>query len=120
MDGTLQGTALEKWGELVVAGAKNLGRNWTQVSRYKEFLEKAGFEDVVETQFAWPLGTWARGERMKMLGAWAREDLLGAIQGISMAVMTRGLGMSSEEVEVFLVDVRKDLMNKKIHAYCPM
>ena len=120
VDDTLRGTALEKWGELVADGAKNLGKDWTRVNKYKEFLEEVGFEDVVETRFAWPIGTWARGERMKMLGTWTREDVLGAIQGVSMAVMTRGLGMSSEEVEVFLVDVRKDIMNKGIHAYFPM
>lgn len=43
----------------------------------------------------------------------------------SLAAFTRpksqgGLGWSVQEVEVFLTDVRKDLKNLKIHAYCHM
>jgi hypothetical protein len=30
------------------------------------------------------------------------------------------LGMSREEVEVFLAEVRKDMVNRKYHAYWPM
>jgi hypothetical protein len=39
---------------------------------------------------------------------------------ISVAVLTRGLGMSAQEVEVMLVGVRKDLCNRNIHCYVPV
>jgi hypothetical protein len=34
-----------------------------------------------------------------------------------MAMFTRVLGWQPEEVQSFLVDVRKDLKNKSIHSY---
>lgn len=34
-----------------------------------------------------------------------------------MALFTRVLGWKKPEVEVFLVDVRRDMKNTKIHAY---
>jgi len=37
-----------------------------------------------------------------------------------MAMMTRSLGMSAEEVQLLLVDVRRDAKDKSIHAYYPM
>ena len=37
-----------------------------------------------------------------------------------MATLTRGVSWSRADVEVFLVDVRKDLKNRKIHAYWPI
>jgi hypothetical protein len=37
-----------------------------------------------------------------------------------MAVMTRGLGMSPEQVEMLLVEVRKEIQERKIHAFMPM
>jgi hypothetical protein len=40
--------------------------------------------------------------------------------GISMALFTRGLGWSVEELEVFLVDVRREMKSTKIHAYWNM
>lgn len=44
----------------------------------------------------------------------------GNILGISLAFFTRGLGWTVEELEVFLVKVRKDMKNSQIHAYWPM
>jgi hypothetical protein len=43
---------------------------------------------------------------MRQVGAWAKEDLLTGLQELSMAIFSRGLGMSVEEIEMFLVDVR--------------
>jgi hypothetical protein len=40
-----------------------------------------------------------------------------------MAILTRGLGMSVPEIEVLLVDVRKDINrtgSESIHIYAPM
>ena len=101
-------------------GSKALGKDWTRVSKYKTYLEGAGFEDVVEKRYEWPLGTWARGQRMKMLGAWYREDLLTGLQGMTLAVFTRGLGMPVEEIEQLLVSVREDIMSNRIHIYTPV
>jgi hypothetical protein len=40
--------------------------------------------------------------------------------GASMAVLTRGLGMAPEKVEMLLMDVRKGIKDRRIHAYMPM
>jgi hypothetical protein len=42
------------------------------------------------------------------------------MQAISIAALTRGLGMTSAEVEALLVGVRKDLKNHRIHCYTPV
>lgn len=54
------------------------------------------------------------------LGAWNLENVEVGLQGLSMMLFTHVLGWSATEVEVFLVDVRKDLKNRKIHAYMPV
>lgn len=51
---------------------------------------------------------------------WAYENLGNGASGLSMALFTRALGWRSEEVEVFLVDVRKQMKDRSIHAYWPM
>jgi hypothetical protein len=80
-------------------------------------MNEIGFVDVVERHFQLPVGTWATGSKMKRIGAWMREDMLAGIEGGSMGMMVKGLGMTVEEVESFLVDVRKDLNSNKIHSY---
>ena len=51
---------------------------------------------------------------------WSLEDMGSALEGFSLAPFTRVLGWTREEVEVFLVDVRNELRNTKVHAYWPM
>jgi hypothetical protein len=54
------------------------------------------------------------------LGMWTLENIGSGVEGLSMAVFTRVLQWSKEATDVLLVDVRKDMKNKAIHAYWPM
>lgn len=51
---------------------------------------------------------------------WAQEATTNSLTGLSISLFTNGLGWSAEELEVFLVEVRKDIKNSKIHSYWPM
>lgn len=53
-------------------------------------------------------------------GMWNYENIAGGLYGVSVALFTRALGWTAEELEVFLVDVRKELKDTKIHSYFPM
>lgn len=44
-------------------------------------------------------------------------NLVGGVQGLSLALFTKVLGWNPDELEVFLVDVRKDLSDRKLHGY---
>jgi hypothetical protein len=117
VDSSGEGTALKLWNDRFMAGALALGRDFAKVAKYKAVLEEVGFVNVVEKLYVWPLGTWARGKTMKTLGAWFREDSLSGLHGGSSIILTRGCGMSPEEVELFLVDVRSEMKSNKIHAF---
>lgn len=51
---------------------------------------------------------------------WAQRNLLDGLQGVSLALFTKALGWSTTQLETFLVQVRKDIQNRKIHAYFPV
>jgi hypothetical protein len=120
IDETFKGTRIESWVQHMMRGSVALGTEWTRVAKYKEYFEEAGFEDVVEKRYAWPLGTWAKGERMKHLGELYREDLLSMLDSFTMAVMTRGLGMGGEEVKGLLEAVKEEIGSDRIHVYVPV
>ncbi len=103
-----------------MTGGAALGKDFTRGRRYKELLEEIGFVDVVEKRTQFPIGTWAVGEKMKTLGAWMRMDMLAGLQAMSMAIMTRGLGMTPEEVEENLTNVKIEVESNKLHAYFPV
>lgn len=117
LDDTFPDSAFNKWQHLAISGGAALGKDFCQVPKYKSYFEAAGFVDIVEKRFVWPLGTWAKGTKMKVLGSWAQEDMLSAVPGISMAVMTRGLGMKPEEVELSVARATEDLKSNKVHMY---
>ncbi|KAG0651516.1 putative methyltransferase tdiE [Hyphodiscus hymeniophilus] len=118
-DDTLEGTALDIFGKACVEAGKVMGREWTNGVHYKRWMEELGFEDVKEKIFQVPTSPWPKGKKQKELGMWWQADLLDALGG-SLSVFTRGLGWERAEVERLLVDVRKDIKNRGVHAYMPI
>jgi hypothetical protein len=120
IDGTLEGTVLQRWNNMLNHALSFMGRSGLHTVRYKRWLREAGFEDAREEVFAVPGNPWAKGDEQKQLGAMQLENILEGLHGISIVLFTKFLGMSPEAVETLLVDVRKDLMNRNIHFYYPM
>jgi hypothetical protein len=83
-------------------------------------MEAVGFVNTVEKIYKWPSNGWPKDKKFKELGMWNYANMGESTSGISMALFTRGLGWSVEELEVFLVDVRKEMKSTKIHAYWNM
>ena len=110
---------LYRWFEIIAEGAAALGRPWTNVPKYKAWFEDIGFEDVVEKKFYWPLNKWPKEGYYKQLSVLAQADLLNGLEGLSFKVMG-SMGWSAEDIKEFLVGVRKDVLDTKVHCYCPM
>jgi hypothetical protein len=83
-------------------------------------MSAVGFENVTEERFKWPLNRWPKDPKMKELGMWTQANLLSDLSGLSLAIFTRVFEWTAEELELFLVGVRKDIKNTGIHAYIPM
>ncbi|KAH7227298.1 S-adenosyl-L-methionine-dependent methyltransferase [Fusarium oxysporum] len=117
-DNTLtQDHALWKWGFFLAKAGQEHGTPFIETNRLKHIMTEIGFVDVKETPFKWPSNHWPKEKRFKILGEWSNLNTVNLLNGLSMALFTRCLGWTPEEVNVFLVDVRKDLNNPKIHAY---
>ncbi|KAE9365566.1 S-adenosyl-L-methionine-dependent methyltransferase, partial [Stipitochalara longipes BDJ] len=101
-DGTLEGTSLQRWQQLMIDGLRNLGKDFEKVKECGAYMREAGFVDVVEKRYTWAIGPWVRGRKQK---------------GWSMAILTRGIDWSVEEVEALLEDVRRDVTNwREVHG----
>lgn len=117
-DGTLSpDSPVYKWNKTLCEAAAISGKRLDEGLRHKKYMIDAGFENVTETRYKWPINTWPRDPKYKEIGAWTLENILQGIQGFSLALFTRILGWSPEQVELFLVDVRRDFKDKNIHSY---
>lgn len=103
----------------IIEAGHALGRD-INVHRYGSLMEKVGFVDVAAQDAKWPTNTWAAGKKYKEMGACSLFALDKGLEGIVMALYTRGLGWSMDETLEFCNKVRKELRNPRIHAYWPM
>lgn len=132
-------SALYKWSMLLHEGAAKFGSPLDAAEKHKQRMIDAGFQNVVQVEGKWPTNEWPRDAKYKevgkrnhviqipfnersnfWIGLWSYESIIEGLQPATMMLFTQALGWSTEQVEVFLVDVRKDLKNRKIHGYYPV
>ncbi|KAK2037999.1 methyltransferase domain-containing protein [Colletotrichum somersetense] len=117
-DGTLvEGSPLHQWQELMVEAGNKIGRSIESPAKYTEAMADAGFVDITVKKYIWPLNSWPRDEKLKEIGKWHNVNLGMGLEALSLALFTRVLGWTQEEVMVLCAGARNDLKNKNIHAY---
>ncbi|KAG9242656.1 S-adenosyl-L-methionine-dependent methyltransferase [Calycina marina] len=120
IDDSIDGTRIEEWANRTLAASRAMGLCWQKSQYYSQYFEQAGFVDVVEQHFQWPINRWAKGAHMKVLGSWFMEDMSRALYSVSVAALTRGAGMSRAEVNELVDGARRELHDNSIHAYLPI
>ncbi|GKT48950.1 putative methyltransferase tdiE [Colletotrichum spaethianum] len=117
-DGTLkEDDPMARWSTLMMEGTELIGRPITVPAIFRQMLQEAGFEDVVEHKRVWPTSPWPKNEALRELGFWTQACSLDGVEPGALALFTRVLGWTREEVLVFIASVRKDFKNRDIHAY---
>ncbi len=86
--------------------------------KIKGWMEEAGFVDVHEKIDMVPVNGWSKDPHLKNVGKWHMANWLNGLGGFSYGLFgPMGFGWSPTEIEVFLINVRKSLQNRKVHAY---
>ncbi len=97
--------------------AGNVGRPLRIANKLKSWYEEAGFVDVHEVVYKLPINPWPKDPHLKALGRFWEAAMLSGIQAFSLAWFYRGLNWTKEEIEVYLVNVRKAISDRNAHAY---
>ena len=119
-DETMKATAWQEWNNLFLEACSKLGRDASWAAEYKNWMIKVGFEDVQEHVTNWPVNTWPKSKSMKEMGKLTMINMYDGLEGFTVRLFERAFGKTVEESQVFLVDVRKDLLDRKIHSYAKM
>lgn len=130
-----------QWSKLMYESTSKIGRHCDSAGRYKQQMKDAGFVNVTEVIYKWPMNQWPADPHYKELGIasfrrtlrhesllvltrltgfWTYQNVAGGLSGLSMALFTRILGWSAEEVEVFAAKARHDMKDRRVHAWWPM
>lgn len=102
---------------LIEEGMATWGFELLAAEKHPERLKAGGFLNQVHEVKKIPLGAWPKNEDLKIIGKYAQAVLYDGLQAITMRPLTRGLGWTATEVELFLVEVRKDLLDSSNHSY---
>lgn len=94
-DGTTDGTVFERWGNISLEAGDKFGKTLRICDEAAEYMRKAGLEEVTETRFKVPVGSWPKDKTMKELGQFNRLQCLEGMENWTMYLLTTVLGVSS-------------------------
>ncbi|OJD20050.1 hypothetical protein AJ78_00066 [Emergomyces pasteurianus Ep9510] len=106
-----------QWQRLLVEASRRLGKELCVEGCWREAMEKEGFVGVEEVVFKVPLSAWPKDAHMKEIGRYQAMHMQEMLQSYSLALFTRVLGWSKDELDVLLTAVGNDLRNMKSHLY---
>ncbi|KAB8208576.1 S-adenosyl-L-methionine-dependent methyltransferase [Aspergillus parasiticus] len=109
--------SLGEWFRLLIEASARFNRPMKVATDHQRNMIDAGFTDVKEKIYKFPMGPWAKEKRLKEAGRFHREVMVMSLESYALALCTRVLGWSPVEVAVFLASVRKELRDPRVHIY---
>lgn len=100
-DGSIrEGDVMHQSTLLVVEASQKFGKSLVIQPLLKDMIIKAGFTDVVERTYKWPLGEWPSDPRLKKIGKWNRQHWLEGLDAWCMRILTQHCGVSEAFLEI--------------------
>ncbi|MCJ1368523.1 hypothetical protein MMC16_007667 [Acarospora aff. strigata] len=116
-DGSLkEDSSMLKASRLFIEGTRNNGMEPCPGPKLEGWVKDAGFTEVVHEKLAMPIGPWAKDKALKEVGAWNYLQYVEGLEAFMMALYTRMLGWTPDEVDLFLAQVRAEAKDPKIHS----
>ncbi|KAK3950954.1 S-adenosyl-L-methionine-dependent methyltransferase [Pseudoneurospora amorphoporcata] len=101
------------------AGLKAMGADISAIQKASQEMRAAGFEDVTEITKKLPLGLWPADKKLRLCGLFWRTAVMDGLKGLCSRPF-QAIGLTPTQIEVFLVDVRKAVMDGSFHTYFPL
>jgi len=86
-------SVLAVWSQIAVQIGTLTGKTFEIAENMAGLIREAGFMDVVEKRFRWPIGPWSSDARLKELGRWNLLNWEEGMEGWILANYTRVLGV---------------------------
>ncbi|KAL9607424.1 MAG: hypothetical protein Q9167_007667 [Letrouitia subvulpina] len=117
-DGTLSADSnLTYWSHIITEASANYNRPIPVYTEYQGWFENAGFVDIQQYVFKSPTNPWPKHRTLKEAGQFQLMAHIQGLEGISLGLLTRGLGWKAEEVKILMAKMRPELKARAIHAY---
>jgi 2-polyprenyl-3-methyl-5-hydroxy-6-metoxy-1,4-benzoquinol methylase len=109
---------LTKWYGWLADATHRVSRPIAYEHRTRQLLQQAGFIDIQETVIRVPYNTWPNDPHQKDIGRWYNLGLTEGLEALTFAPLTRVYQWDlNAHVRPVLEGVRREICNRKIHAY---
>lgn len=116
-DSIAPGDVMNRCDDLAMEISQKFGKDVMIAPFLKKMIQEAGFVNVVEKRYKWPLGEWAVDRKLKDIGRWNMQHWLEGLDAWSLRLLTQHCGWTPDEVKSFTAQMRTSVMNPKHHAY---
>ncbi|KAK7186984.1 regulator of secondary metabolism (methyltransferase domain-containing protein) [Paraphaeosphaeria sporulosa] len=118
-DGTLSPDShLTQWYNYLADATARVDRPIAYDHRTRQLLQAAGFIDIQETIIRAPYNSWPADPHQRDIGRWYNLGLTEGLEALSAAPFTRvNRWNMNEHVKPLVEAVRREVCNRKIHAY---
>ncbi|KAI9682341.1 MAG: Secondary metabolism regulator lae1 [Caeruleum heppii] len=117
-DGTLPSSSpLVRWWQYVAEATQRVNKPLAYNPWTRHMLRQAGFVDIQEQVIRAPLNSWPADQRMRDIGRWYNLGLTEGLEAFSLAPLTRVNRWHIDDVRRIVKDVKREMCNKRIHAY---
>ena len=81
-------------GRLAIEAAERFGKQINIQPHLKDMIIQAGFEDVKEFTYKWPIGEWPQDSRLKDIGGWNARHWMEGLETWTLRLLTQYMGVS--------------------------
>ncbi|KAJ6120370.1 hypothetical protein N7523_004650 [Penicillium sp. IBT 18751x] len=117
-DGSLTADSpLFQYVQALDAAGHAIGRDFNIYHKLRGWLVDAGFEDVQQSTYLLPYSPWPKDPYLKEIGKFQAAQANQAVEAYGLRLLTQVLGWGAEPSRIFQALVKKQLMDRGLHAY---
>ena len=88
------GDVMFRCSDIAREASLKFGKNMTVAPLMKKMIEEAGFVDVIEKRYKWPVGEWPADHRLKEIGRWNVRHWVEGLEAWTLRLLTQYCGVS--------------------------
>ncbi|GJN69822.1 hypothetical protein PLICBS_003874 [Purpureocillium lilacinum] len=109
----------KRWAKVFWEGGDRINRTLRIANNgtMRKLILEAGFTGVVEHTYQVPVGSWSSDPKMKQIGAYNLAFMDESLEGFALFILKEIMGWKYEEVQLFVMEMRKSIRNPRIRPY---
>ncbi|UNI20894.1 hypothetical protein JDV02_006943 [Purpureocillium takamizusanense] len=109
----------KRWAKVFWEGGDRINRTLRIANNgtMRKLILEAGFTGVVERTYQVPVGSWSSDPKMKQIGTYNLAFMDESLEGFALFILKEIMGWKYEEVQLFVMEMRRAIRNPRIRPY---